>query len=114
MMAFMKENNVDVIELLEGEDYKKEKIWRWPFLYVIGREETISIFGAKISPEDIEAAIYSEKLKDINSFTLKLESNEEGNTRFYILSELKKDFTLTPEERAKLEKSIMTFWFRNY
>jgi len=104
MMAFMKENNIDIVELLKKEGYKKEKIWRWPFLYVIGKEETVSIFGAKVSPEDIEAAIYSEKLKDINSFRLKLESDEEGNTRFYILLELKKDFFLNPEELTKLEK----------
>jgi phenylacetate-CoA ligase len=104
MMTFMKESNIDVVELLKKEGYKKEKIWRWPFLYVIGKEESVSIFGAKVSPEDIEAAIYSKKIKDINNFRLKLESDEEGNTHFYVLLELKKDFMLTPEERKKLEK----------
>jgi phenylacetate-CoA ligase len=104
MITFMKENKIDVIELLRNEGYEKEKIWRWPFLYVIGKEESISIFGAKVWPEDIEAAIHSGKIEDVSSFRLKLESDKEGNTRFYILLELKKDVAPTPKERGKLEK----------
>jgi phenylacetate-CoA ligase len=113
MMTFMKENNIDVVELLKKEGYKKEKIWHWPFLYIIGKEESISIFGAKISPEDIEAIIYSKKIKEINSFRLKLESDKEGNTCFYILLELKKDIVFASEEKKELEKKYHDIFLKN-
>jgi phenylacetate-CoA ligase len=105
MIEIIKEHGYDVINLLFQEGYPQEKIWKWPFLYIKGRTgNVISIIGANVYPENIEAALYTEETKEINSFRLKVDTDKEGNTHFYILVELKKGIYPSPEKKQQLEK----------
>lgn len=105
MLKTLKNHGYNPIKLLEEEGYAREKLWSWPFIYVIGRSgNVIQIGGLNVYPENIEAALYTKEAEDINSFRLKVKTDKEGNSYFYILVELKKGIPLTPERRKQLEK----------
>jgi phenylacetate-CoA ligase len=62
-----------------------------PFVWIFGRRDfTISIMGANIYPEDVEAAIYSEPqvAAAVRSFQLSVVQDESSNPRPGILLEL--------------------------
>jgi len=105
MMRILKEDNYDLIDFLRKRGYSKEKIWRWPFISISDRAgNVISIVGANVYPENIQAALYTKETEDINSFRLKVDTDEKGNVHFYIFVEIKKGLFLTPEEKMQLEK----------
>lgn len=105
MLKILKEHGYDSIKLLEEEGYTRKKVWAWPFVYITGRSSNVvQIGGLNVYPENIEAALYTEETEDINSFRLKVETDKEGNSRFYILVELKEGISLTLERQLELER----------
>ena len=87
MMTFdgMKErlakHNIDITEL---ERICKYPRWYLPFLYIYGRKDsTVSVMGSNIYPEDVESIVYSDATlaRAINSFSISLEDDAEGNPR---------------------------------
>ncbi|MEW6234028.1 MAG: phenylacetate--CoA ligase family protein [Candidatus Omnitrophota bacterium] len=87
MMTFddMKErlrlHNIDLFGLERKCNYPR---WYLPFLFVYGRKDsTVSVMGANIYPEDVESIIYSDIVLagSINSFSISLEEDAQGNPR---------------------------------
>ncbi len=81
MKARLKQHDIDLEELERECAYPR---WHLPFLYVYGRKDsTVSVMGANIYPEDVEGIVYQDTLlaRQINSFTLSLEDDRQGNPR---------------------------------
>lgn len=79
--------------------------WKLPFLYIFGKSDnTISIGGANIYPENIKTAV--EKFGDVNSFKLKSSLDKRENTKFNILVELNKKCTIGNKGVSELKKEI--------
>jgi phenylacetate-CoA ligase len=108
MMRILKKHGYDVYKMLKSYGYEKGDIWTLPFFYVFGRsDDTISIGGANIYPENIEAALYYPDAKVVNAYKLTLEIDENMNSRPSILVELNKNSKpLTESETAELEQKL--------
>ena len=105
MKARLKSHNIDLLELERKCNYPR---WYLPFLFIYGRKDsTISVMGANIYPEDVESIIYSDVLltKNINSFSLSLEEDAQGNPRPCFEFEL---FDITQREQVaeKLKSTL--------
>jgi phenylacetate-CoA ligase len=80
------------------------RVLRMPFLYIFGRKDfTISVMGANIYPQDIEAAIYAEPelASRVRSFQLSILEASPGETRPSISIELESGEP-TPELQERL------------
>ena len=108
MLKILKKHGYDPYKQLKTYGYQKGDIWRLPFFYVFGRSDgTISIGGANIYPENIEAAMYHKDAKIINAHKLTLEIDEEMNARPSILVELTGDTKpLNESETIMLEQKL--------
>jgi len=103
-LEILKNHNYDIEKLLMKDGYSKNKIWKWPFVYTFGRKDNvISIGGANVYPENIEPVLYRKEMEKINSFKLGVETSEEGEMRFVILVELKKDKKVSGKTLTDLE-----------
>lgn len=92
MLRILKKHDIDIYGKLKSYGYSKGDIWQMPFFYVFGRSDgTISVGGANIYPENIEAAFYHQDTKLINAHKLTLEIDENMNTKPSILVELTPD-----------------------
>jgi phenylacetate-CoA ligase len=89
-------------ERLAGFDLRPEdlvpdahrRLIRMPYLYVFGRKDgTVSVMGANIYPEDIEAAIYSEPdvAARVLSWQLSVDEPRPGETRPRVAIQLVRD-----------------------
>lgn len=104
-LRILKNHNYDAERMLLKRGYSKNKIWKWPFVYIFGRSNnTVSIGGANIYPENIEAALYRRETRRIHSFKLAIDTDRNGNMRFVILVELKKGRVPSKRELANLDK----------
>jgi phenylacetate-CoA ligase len=108
MLEVLNKHGYDPLKKLKKIGYSKGDIWRMPFFYVFGRTDgTISIGGANIYPENIEAALYHEHAKAVNTHKLTLEIDEEMNMRPLILVELTRDTKpLSESENIVLEQKL--------
>jgi phenylacetate-CoA ligase len=108
MVSILKKHDIDILEKIKSYGYSKEDIWRLPFFYVFGRSDgTISVGGANIYPENIEAALYHPDAKVINTHKLTLEIDENMNTRPSILVELTNDTKpLNESDTVVLEQKL--------
>jgi len=105
MLKILTNHGYNATDMLGKEGFGKEKIWQWPFLAIFGRgSNVISIIGANVYPENIEAALHTEATKDINGFKLSVQTDKLGNTHFYILLEMKKDIVVSSVNKENLEK----------
>jgi phenylacetate-CoA ligase len=78
---------------------------RLPFLWIHGRRDaTISVMGANIYPEDIEAVIYRDPqlARQVNSFCLSVVSDQSGNPRPCISLELNEGITCDEAWRERI------------
>jgi len=104
-LEILKNHGYDVKKMLIQKGYSKNKIWKWPFLYTFGRKDnTVSIGGANVYPENIEPVLYRKELRRINSFRLTIETSEKGEMRFAILIELKPGRKVAGKSFANLKK----------
>jgi phenylacetate-CoA ligase len=72
----------------------QRRLIRMPYLYVFGRKDgTVSVMGANIYPEDIEAAIYAEPsvAGRILSWQLSVDESRPGETRPRVAIQLVRD-----------------------
>lgn len=108
MIRILEKHGIDIYKKLKSYGYKKEDIWQLPFFYVFGRADgTISVGGANIYPENIDAALYHPDTKIINAHKLTLEIDENMNTRPSILVELTKDTKpLSESDTVVLEQKL--------
>jgi phenylacetate-CoA ligase len=76
-----------------------------PFLWVNGRRDaTISLMGANIYPEDVEALLYGEPdvARELRSFQLKVGSDASGTPRPVVDLELEDPTALDPDRLEAL------------
>ncbi|MFH1440847.1 MAG: phenylacetate--CoA ligase family protein [Candidatus Omnitrophota bacterium] len=103
MKEKLKSHNIDLLELERKCNYPR---WYLPFLFVYGRKDsTISVMGANIYPEDIENIIYLDSFlaNSINSFSLSLEEDAQGNPRPCFEFEL-----LDIKQKTEVEKNLQS------
>lgn len=108
MISILEKHGIDIYKKLASYGYERGDIWKMPFFYVFGRSDgTISVGGANIYPENIEAALYHPDAKVINAHKLTLELDENMNTCPSILVELTKDtHPLSESDSVLLEKRL--------
>ena len=91
-----------------------------PFVWIFGRRDaTISVMGANVYPEDVEALVYGdeETAKGIRSFQLAVLADEAGTPRPGILFELNDDFSVDTawrDRRAVLIRDGLAAVNRDY
>jgi len=101
MKEKLKSHNIDIVELERKCNYPR---WYLPFLFIYGRKDsTISVMGANIYPEDVESIVYSDFMlaNSINSFSLSLEEDAQGNPRPCFEFEL-----LDINQKTKVEEKL--------
>jgi phenylacetate-CoA ligase len=109
MIGILRRHGYDVYKMLQDYGYEKGDIWTMPFFYVFGRSDgTISIDGANIYPENIEAVFYGNKeTLLVHAYKLGLEVDEEMNSRPVIYIELNPEIKeLSESEQVKLEQKL--------
>lgn len=102
MNKILENNKIDIEEELRKDGWQRPPL-RWPFLTMLGRKDySISIFGAKISPESIQT-LFSKDPK-IHSFKIAPREPEKLTPRFTVFIELQPSIELKKEEERKLEE----------
>lgn len=113
MLEILETHGYNALKLLEKKGYYKEKIWQWPFVYTFGRKENaISIIGANVYSDNIEAALHTKETEEINSFKLSVQTDKQGNTLFYILVELKNGIDISQEVKENLERKYHNIFLK--
>ena len=103
MLEKCSELGFDLISLLDQNGYRE--IWRLPFFFCFGRMDAVSIDGANIYIDDVQAALSLNGAEDINNFKMAVERNKAQNMRFVIYVELKEGFIkISAQDKAKLIK----------
>jgi len=102
VMETLQDHGYDVPARLERLGYGREQIWRLPFFFVFGRTDgTVSIVGANIFPDNIQAVLSEANDHDIITFKLSVEVSEEFSQRLAIALEHHAD-ELAEEHAARL------------
>ncbi len=97
-------------------EYDIKSVLPFPLIYIFGRTDgTVSINGAMISPEEINAAIISdsELISGINSFKLSVELDEEHFSRLYVFLEADKNRIITDRFVERCTSTINTELIRS-
>lgn len=102
VLKILKNHGYDAEKILSKKGYPKNKIWKWPFVYVYFRKSAISIASANIFPEQLGDIII--KSPEFNSFKLSKIEDEKGNARFVIYLEIKKESTLPLEKIPRISQ----------
>ncbi|HNX90544.1 MAG TPA: phenylacetate--CoA ligase family protein [Candidatus Omnitrophota bacterium] len=101
MQEKLRVHGVNIKDLEKKCNYPR---WYVPFLFVYGRKDsTVSVMGANIYPEDVESIVYSDLLlaSSINSFSISLEEDAQGNPRPCFEFEL-----LKGAQKAEVEETL--------
>ena len=70
---------------LEKRGYGAEQVWRLPFFYVYGRSDgTVSVVGANVFPENVQAVLADAHDVDVVTFKLKVETTSEFSQRLVL------------------------------
>lgn len=105
MEKILNENGYDYKALIKKAGLPEKIVWQQPFVYCFGRrDDTVSVCGAKVFPEQIAPALFNEKIKDIHSFKLAIDFDEKQLQYFYVLIELKQGVTYSLSEMKKKRK----------
>lgn len=87
-MATLREHGYDVLAHLRELGYGPEQVWKLPFFHVYGRSDgTVSIVGANIFPENIQAALSEARDQDIRTFKLSVATDRDYSQRLTIVLE---------------------------
>lgn len=79
-------------ERLSREGVPEHSIWRMPFLYSLGRLDSVSVDGANIFAEGLEPALLAEGMQGIRNFKLSVQERED-RLRLVVLVELAEGVT---------------------
>lgn len=102
LMTTLLNNGYNIVELLEERGITRELIWRLPFFYTFGRDNSISIEGANIYVENIEPALLKPGMDKVNNWKLAVEEDKDHNLQLCILIELENRTHLS-QPRKKLQ-----------
>ena len=81
----LKDHGYDIAARLEALGYGSEQLWKLPFFYVFGRSDgTVSIVGANVFPENIQAILSESGDEAIVTFRLSVSTSEEFSQRLVI------------------------------
>lgn len=101
MLDILKQHGHDVVAELAAIGYGAEQIWRLPFFYVYGRSDgTVSIVGANVFPENVQAVLAEVRDTDVLTFKLKVETTSEFSQRLVISLEHRAEQLSETEETA--------------
>ena len=85
MMEVLKRHGQDPYAELAKIGYGPEQVWKMPFFWVYGRSDgTVSIVGANVFPENIQAVLADAHDSDVLTFKLKVETTAEFSQRLVI------------------------------
>lgn len=104
VLGICQKHGYNIFKLLEKNGYTKKDIWTLPLCFIFGRKDAVSIDGANIYKENIEAVLYRRELKRIDSYKLAIETDKNQNMRFTILVGLKKGRKPSKRELANLQQ----------
>jgi phenylacetate-CoA ligase len=88
MVSLLRHHGHDVEQALTEHGYDPRRVWRWPFLFTTGRNQSISVNGANVYPENIRAALARGEMQGIQAFRLSTDLDEKSRLRFTISVEL--------------------------
>lgn len=98
-LQILADHGYDVRARLLEIGYGPEQFWRLPFFYVFGRSDgTVSVVGANIHPDNIQAVLSETRDSDVLTFKLSVLTDEAFSQRLAIALEHHDD--LLSEERA--------------
>ena len=102
VMDVMRDHGYDAIARLQSIGYGREQIWRLPFFYVYGRSDgTVSIVGANVFPQNVQAVLSEARDRLINTFYLSVLTTKSYSQQLTIALEHHSD-TLSESEIGTL------------
>jgi len=102
MNEILDNHRINIQEEVKQDGWSRPP-FQWPFLTVLGRRDyAISLFGAKISPENIQP-VFGKDPK-IHSFKLTTRDIEDLTPHFVVLLELQPSVELQNEGRIQLQR----------
>ncbi len=108
MIRALRDHGYDVAERLAEVGYGREHIWQLPFFYVFGRSDgTVSIVGANIFPENIQAVLSEAGDQDALTFRLSVVTNADYSQQLAVALEHHAP-RLTRSETSALETHYHT------
>lgn len=103
VLSICSKHNFFPLKNLSSEGFKY--VWKLPFLYALGRsDDTISIGGANIYPENIMSGL--KKFNEVSSFKLSSSLDENNNTKFDIYIELDKKHQLNDSDLIRFKEKL--------
>jgi len=107
MVGILKAYGYEYEDILKNKGLPAEIVWKQPFVFCFGRRtDTVIVGGANIFPEQIMPAIICEKTKNINSFKLSLESNNNQRQRLVVSLELKTGLAYNSSTVREVKKNL--------
>jgi len=101
----LKKHGYDYRKLIRKAGLSEEIIVQQPFVYCFGRrEDTVIVAGANIYPEQIAPALFNDKVKNIHSFKLAANFDNEQHQLSYVLMELKSGISYNKKQIEKIKK----------
>lgn len=85
----LEDHRMSIDSLLQDYKLSPDYVFKWPIIYLYGRNDAVIIGGGNIFPEDIEAAIIKRENKEIYSFKLEIKELEDMTQKFVVHLELK-------------------------
>ncbi|MDO8987597.1 MAG: hypothetical protein Q7V14_05175, partial [Coriobacteriia bacterium] len=84
-LEMLKDHGYDIGARLAALGYGGEQLWRLPFFYVFGRSDgTVSIVGANIFPENIQAILSESSDDAIVTFRLSVSTSDDFSQRLVV------------------------------
>jgi len=84
-MEILGDHGCDLYGELARRGYGPEQVWKLPFFYVYGRTDgTVSIVGANVFPQNIQAVLSESRDQDIVTFKLAVETTPSFSQRLVI------------------------------
>lgn len=105
MEQILQKYGYDYKKLLKKVGLPEDIIWQQPLVYCFGRgTDTVIIAGANVYPEQIAPVLFNGKIKDIHSFKLSVEFDDEQHQLFYIYLELKQGCSYNQKQINTIKK----------
>jgi len=106
VISIVKKHGYNIEKELKKYGYTAEDVWHLPFFYVFGRSDgTISVGGANIYPENVDAALYTPKTAMIYTYKLTTIFDKNMNIRPAILVELDRNYRFASKDEINILKN---------